>query len=193
MRIVDLEGRPAIDRAGAVRSLQAAELTLAPDQARALFTPAGLERLARSYWRYLGRVSAGLIRVRYTPTEREIVLVGRPLVLLAFAPPEYAVDGVRAGVRWAIRGGLLLAPAGRGAAGTLELRLGRGEGAGDGGERVDIEVAVTAFRPSLAVLFGRRFYEATQSRIHVLITHAFLRSLARLDLTRPAPGRHPGG
>ncbi|HEU0317246.1 MAG TPA: hypothetical protein VFR49_07950, partial [Solirubrobacteraceae bacterium] len=128
-----------------------------------------------------------------TPAERQIVIVGRPLVLLSFAPPEYDLDGSRAGVRWAIRGGLLLEPAGRGGAGTLALGLRRVEGADGGGERVEIEVEVTAFRPSLAVLFGRRFYEATQSRIHVLITHAFLRSLARLDLTRPAPGRHPGG
>ncbi len=190
MRLLDPEGRPTVDATGAVRSLQAADLTLAPDQVRALFSPAGLERLARNYWRYLGRVSLGLIRVRYTPAERQIVLLGRPLVLLAFAPPEYAVDGDRAGVRWAIRGGLLLDPAGRRGAGALALGLRRVDGA-DG--RVHIEVAVTAFRPSIARVFGRRFYGATQSRIHVLITRAFLRSLARLDLTRPAPGRHPGG
>jgi hypothetical protein len=189
VRVLDPERRPTLDAAGAVRSLQAADLTLPPDQVRALFSPTGLERLARSYWRYLGRVSLGLIRVRYTPAERQIVVLGRPLVLLSFAPPEYAVDRARASVRWAIRGGLLLDPAGRGGAGTLELGLRRV----DAGGRVHIEVAVTAFRPSLAEIFGRRFYEATQSRIHVLITHAFLRSLARLDLTRPVPGRHPGG
>jgi hypothetical protein len=32
-------------------------------------------------------------------------------------------------------------------------------------------------------------YEATQSVIHVLVTHAFLRSLARLDLAKSKVGR----
>ena len=38
------------------------------------------------------------------------------------------------------------------------------------------------FYPSIASGLGRWLYNATQSRIHVIVTHGFLRSLARLDL-----------
>ena len=36
---------------------------------------------------------------------------------------------------------------------------------------------------------ARWFYKNTQSRIHVLVTHGFLRSLARLELEESAVGR----
>ena len=36
---------------------------------------------------------------------------------------------------------------------------------------------------------ARWFYTQTQSRIHVLVTHGFLRSLARLELEESAVGR----
>ncbi len=36
---------------------------------------------------------------------------------------------------------------------------------------------------------ARWFYANTQSRIHVLVTHGFLRSLARLELEESAVGR----
>ena len=38
------------------------------------------------------------------------------------------------------------------------------------------------FYPAIAASFSMPVYEATQSSIHVLVTHAFLRSLATLDL-----------
>ena len=38
------------------------------------------------------------------------------------------------------------------------------------------------FYPSIASGLGRRLYDITQSRVHVVITHGFLRSLRRLDL-----------
>ena len=38
------------------------------------------------------------------------------------------------------------------------------------------------FYPAIASGLGLRLYNATQSRIHVVITYGFLRSLARLDL-----------
>ena len=38
------------------------------------------------------------------------------------------------------------------------------------------------FYPSIAVGFSMPVYEMTQSAIHVLVTHAYLRSLAKLDL-----------
>jgi hypothetical protein len=45
-----------------------------------------------------------------------------------------------------------------------------------------VEIAVANFYPSVARRLSRPVYRATQSRIHVLIAHGFLRSLQRLDL-----------
>jgi hypothetical protein len=56
--------------------------------------------------------------------------------------------------------------------------------------RVHIEVEVANFYPALASAIARWFYTATQSRIHVIVTHGFLRSLARLDLARSVVGRY---
>ena len=43
--------------------------------------------------------------------------------------------------------------------------------------------------PRLASRIARWLYANTQSRIHVLVTHGFLRSLARLELEESAVGR----
>ncbi|MDX6674653.1 MAG: hypothetical protein QOH11_2071, partial [Solirubrobacteraceae bacterium] len=45
------------------------------------------------------------------------------------------------------------------------------------------------FYPSIASGISRRVYKLTQSWVHVLITHGFLRSLARLDLAESKVGR----
>jgi len=55
--------------------------------------------------------------------------------------------------------------------------------------RVHVEVEVANFYPAIAHLVARWFYRETQSRIHVLVTHGFLRSLARLELEPSAVGR----
>ena len=54
--------------------------------------------------------------------------------------------------------------------------------------KVRIEVEVANFYPAIAAGFSMPVYEATQSAIHVLVTHAFLRSLAKLDLARSKIG-----
>jgi hypothetical protein len=59
----------------------------------------------------------------------------------------------------------------------------------DGRQRVLIEVEVANFYPSIAAGFSVPVYEVTQSAIHVLVTHAFLRSLAHLDLAKSKVGR----
>ena len=53
-------------------------------------------------------------------------------------------------------------------------------------------VEVANFYPMIATTFSRPVYRMTQSFIHVLVTHAFLRSLARLDLARSRTGRFAG-
>ena len=45
-----------------------------------------------------------------------------------------------------------------------------------------VEVEVANFYPAIASTISRWLYENTQSRIHVLVTHGFLRGLARLEL-----------
>ena len=55
---------------GAVRSVQTADLSMPERVLRELWLPVNLERLARTYWRFLQRVTLGLVRVRYTPTGR---------------------------------------------------------------------------------------------------------------------------
>ena len=182
-----------LDRSGAVRSVQAAELVLPEAELAALWTPTHLERLARTYWRFLSRVTLGLIRVAYTPTERFVVLIARPLVLLRFRAPEYEMDARRGIVRWRIESGLLVSRRGRGGDGYLQIDLQRGPPDADGRTRAQVEVEVSSFYPAIASRLGVPLYKATQSRIHVLVTHGFLRSLVRLDLAESRVGRFARG
>jgi hypothetical protein len=174
---------------GAVRSVQTAELTLPRDQLDRLWNAPNLENLARTYWRFLSRVTLGFIRVRYREDERAVVFLGRPLTLLRFDAPEYVVERDHGKVSWRIRDGLLVARAGR-KCGFLGLDVRRLEGDPDDPlAKVRIEVEVANFYPAIAVGFSMPVYEATQSAIHVLVTHAFLRSLAKLKLARSKVGR----
>jgi hypothetical protein len=191
--IEKLEDHTYEDRGnGAMRSVQAADLSL-PEQALAeLWSPMHLERLARTYWRFLTRVTLGLIRVLYGESGRSVVLVGRPLKLLTFKPPEYELDGERGVVRWRIERGLLVAKHGRGGHGHLQIDVRRLPASSNGEARVHVEVEVANFHPAIASGFGRRVYNATQARIHVFVTNGFLRSLARLDLAESKVGRLAG-
>ena len=54
--------------------------------------------------------------------------------------------------------------------------------------RAHVEVEVASFYPRLARPF-KWFYVNTQSRIHVIVTHGFLKRLARLELEESAIGR----
>jgi hypothetical protein len=178
-----------IARDGAVRSAQAAELTLPPAQLERLWTVENLENLARTYWRFLSRVTLGLIRVRYGTDERCVVFLCRPFTLLRFEAPEYLVESGHGRVSWRIRDGFLVARSGRGC-GSLTLDVHRlDDGQTSGMARVRIEVEVANFYPSIALGFSTPVYEITQSAIHVLVTHAFLRSLARLNLAKSKVGR----
>jgi hypothetical protein len=173
---------------GAVRSVQAAELSLDGAQLERLWTPENLENLARTYWRFLSRVTLGLIRVVYGEDERRVVFLARPFTLLRFEPPEYLLDGDHGKVTWRIRDGLLVARSGRGC-GFLALDVQRLASRGPGVEgRVRIELEVANFYPAIAAGFSTPVYEVTQSAIHVLVTHAFLRSLSRLDLATSRVG-----
>ncbi|MGI8902505.1 MAG: hypothetical protein ACR2IP_02340 [Solirubrobacteraceae bacterium] len=186
--IVSPRRSTVIARDGAVRSVQSAQLTMAPEDLERLWNPASLENLARTYWRFLSRVTLGVVRVVYGKDERSVVLLAKPLRLLRFGAPEYVLDGDQGRVCWRIRDGLLVARAGR-ASGFLSLDVRRSEA---DGRVLQIEVEVANFYPAIAARFSMPVYEATQSSIHVLVTHAFLRSLATLDLAQSRVGTYAG-
>jgi hypothetical protein len=185
--IVSPRESTVIQRDGAVRSVQSAELTIDEQDMEKLWTPANLENLARTYWRFLSRVTLGLIRVVYDADSRSVVLLGHPLTLLRFEAPEYTMEDDHGVVTWRIRDGLLVARAGRGC-GFLRLDVRRRPPDDSARRRVRIEVAVANFFPSIAVGFSIPVYEMTQSAIHVLVTNAFLRSLAKFDLAESKVG-----
>jgi len=188
VRIVDPEGAPTIDADGAARSVQAAELTIPADALVELWTPAALERLASTYWRFLERSSLGLIRVRYSNRDRAVVLLCRPFVLIGFDPPEYELGEACGTVRWQIRRGALVSHRQAGG-GFLQIDVCRLPDPQPGFGAIHVEVAVLSFYPSIANALSTRLYAATQSAIHVTVTHGFLRSLARLDLAQSRTGR----
>jgi hypothetical protein len=186
--IVSPSKSTVVNRDGAVRSVQSADLSLPAEQLDRLWNATNLERLARTYWRFLSRVTLGLIRVIYSEKERSVAFLVRPLTILRFDAPEYVMEAEHGQVRWRIKDGILVARAGRGC-GFLALDVRRYPPDSDGRARVHIEVEVANFYPSIAAGFGIPVYQLTQSFIHVLVTHAFLRSLARLDLAVSKVGR----
>jgi hypothetical protein len=191
--IVDLEDSTSLDEeSGAVRSVQKANLVIEQSALKEIWTPVHLEWLARTYWRFLTRVTLGLIRVTYGEDGRSVVFVARPLRLLSFQAPEYEMDATRGLVRWRIASGLLVSRRGRNGRGYLQIEVRRSAGDDPDHARLRVEVEVANFYPSIASRLGRRAYNATQSRIHVIVTYRFLRSLARLDLAESRIGRLHG-
>lgn len=178
---------------GGVSTRQAADVALPVAMLERIWTPEYLERLAATYWRFLERVSLGLLRVIYTPHSREVVLVRRPFVLLRFRAPEYDTEADRGSVTWPIDRGLLVIPRGRGK-GFLRISVERPDHepqAPDGQATLTVRSEVVNFYPLIAgagwfARIGRIVYRVTQLQIHIVVTNAFLRSLARLDL---APSR----
>jgi hypothetical protein len=179
------------DPNGTVKSRETAEVTLPRAELERMWTPEYLERLARTYWRFLTRVSLGLLRVLYTPSSREVAVIGRPFVLLKFLAPEYDIHAGGGTVTWPIDNGLLVATRGRRRG---YLRLSVELEPGDGPEAtVRVTSEVSNFYPRIAgsgwfARIGRIVYRITQLQIHVIVTHAFLRSLARLELEPSAVG-----
>jgi hypothetical protein len=179
---------------GAIGSKQVAEVTLPREELDKVWSAQHLESLARTYWHFLTRISLGLIRVRYTEASREVVLVCRPFVLLRFKVPEYEIDAEGGTVTWPIERGVLVAPNGRGR-GYLRLSVKRRPTEPSSSEATAIVSSeVVNFYPLIAgwgwfTRIGRLLYNQTQLRLHVIVTNAFLRSLANLDLEQSLVGK----
>jgi hypothetical protein len=184
-RIRDPEEHTVMDSDGKVRSVQAADVTLPARELERLWVPVSLERLARTYWRFLTRVTLGLIQVRYRPDGRDVTLLGL-IPLLTFEEPEYEMDGDRGIVRWRIEKGILVSKPHEG---YLEIDVSRAPTTDPATGQVHVEVEVANFYPAIAHRLSRFVYTQTQSRIHVIVTHGFLRSLASLDLAESRVGR----
>ena len=177
---------------GAIGSKQAAELTLPRAELERMWSPEYLEHLARTYWSFLTKFSLGILRVLYSEDAREVVVLTRPFVLLRFQKPRYKMEPDGGEVSWPIDRGLLVAPAGRGR-GYLRLSVRRGHHEAGDEVTATITSEVVNFYPLLAgwgwfSTIGRFIYNQTQLRIHVTVTHAFMRSLANLELERSEVG-----
>jgi len=187
VRLLHEGKRSGVPQSGAVDAEQRAEVELPAEALEALWRPENLERLARAYWRYLHRISLALIRVRYEPDSRTVVLLLRPLALLRFRAPEYETGPAGGSVTWGIERGLLVAREGRGS-GYLRIAVARGgDAAAAGKARLAVAVEVRNFYPWIRgsghfARVGTWLYSQTQARIHSLVTRGFLRSLARLEL-----------
>jgi hypothetical protein len=177
---------------GAVTSTQEADIDLPEEALAQLWNAHNLERLARTYWRFLTRITLGVVRMHYREDGRDVCLFGlAPLALLTFQVPEYELEEDHGVVRWRIEKGLLVSRRGHGGDGFLEIDVRRCPSDDPGRGRLHVEVEVANFYPAIASGFGRWIYANTQSRIHVIVTHGFLRSLARLDLAHSRVGRFP--
>jgi hypothetical protein len=148
-----------------------------------------LERLARTYWRFLTRCTLGLIRIQYTDEERFVVFIRKPFVLLAFRKPEYEMDDVRGIVRWRIERGVLVAAPGINSDGYLEIDVARRPSEKPGLSTLHVDVEIANYYPRIAASIAQWVYAATQSKIHVLVCYAFLRSIARGDLAESKTAR----
>src|SRR5688572_3707791 len=81
-----------IEAEDAVQSTQEAIATLPERELERLWKGEYLERLARTYWAFLNKVSLGLIRVVYADDSRTVVLLSRRIPLLRFHVPEYETE-----------------------------------------------------------------------------------------------------
>ena len=178
---------------GSVTSRNIADITIPPHELERIWNTESLERLARTYWRFLTRASLGLIQVEYGPNSRDIVLVARPFVLLRFFAPEYETNSDGGTVTWRINRGLLVAPQGRGK-GFLRIAVERRDDPRTEGVELRVFSEVANFYPLLAgwgwwARIGGVIYRSTQYTIHNIVTNAFFRSLATLDLAESKVGR----
>ena len=186
-QVTDLHDSTTMDSSGAVTSIQSATVKLNSSALTAIWSEHWLERLARTYWAYLSKVTLGLIRVHYSATGREVVLLFKPFRLLTFSTPEYELDSQHGAVTWRIARGFLVANQDEG---LLRIAVTRPAGSSGGEfEALRVDVEVRNFYPAIAAKLSDHLYRWTQSAIHVVVTYGFLRSLARGELEESKAGR----
>jgi hypothetical protein len=137
---------------GAIESEQRVALTRPVVE----FSTTGAERLGRSYWREVRRLTGSLVRPRERGGALELRLLGGP-VLLRFDRPTLEASETRAFCSYPISGGLLT----RRAAGELAF-----EQTADA-----LSSTVRGFFPRVAN------YDRLQGRAHVAISRRYFRRL----------------
>jgi hypothetical protein len=120
------------------------------------FSAAGAERLGRSYWREVSRLTGSLVRPRERGGALELRLLGGP-VLLRFDRPTIDATASRAFCSYPIAGGLLTRRAGG------ELSFEQTAGA--------LSSTVRGFFPRVV------HYDRLQGRAHVAISRRYFRRL----------------
>ena len=181
-----------VSHTGSASSVQEAEVLL--PETVSFSSGDFLPRAARAYWRFISRVSLGLIRVVYAENHQSVVLLARPLSLLRFCPADYELGEDRGAVTWPIDRGLLVARDGRGR-GFLRMSIERMDDDSASGQVLfHVRMDVQNFYPWLRgsgpfARFGTWLYSQTQLRIHRMVTRGFLRSLANFDLPPSEIGR----
>jgi hypothetical protein len=120
------------------------------------FSAAGAERLGRSYWLEVRRLTGSLVRPRERGGALELRLLGGP-VLLRFDRPTIEASETRARCSYPIAGGLLT----RRAAGELTFEQTAGT----------LSSTVRGFFPRVAN------YDRLQGRAHVAISRRYFRRL----------------
>jgi hypothetical protein len=177
-----------MDADGAVRSVQGADIVLPEEILEDIWDAEHLERLARTYWSFLSDCTLGVIKVHYTAGERYVKALGL-IPLLTFDAPEYEIDEQRGCVRWRIKKGVLVQTKAHGGDGYLQVEVRRLPCNEPGRARINVEVTVANFYPQVARALSAFVYTNTQSRIHVIVTHGFLRRLVRRNLDQSVTGR----
>lgn len=110
-------------------------------------------------------------------------------MLLAFRKPDLKMNELRGIVRWRIERGLLVAALGIDGDGYLEIDVARKPSEKPGMSTLHVDVEIANYFPQIAAVIAQWFYAATQSKIHVLVCYAFLRSIARGDLAQSTSAR----
>jgi hypothetical protein len=177
-----------MDANGAVRSVQGADIIMPSEVLDDIWDAPHLERLARTYWSFLSTCTLGAIKVQYTDGERYVKLF-RTIPLLTFQEPEYEIDEQHGLVRWPIAKGVLVQRRAHGGDGYLQIEVRKLPSPEPGKAAINVEVTVANFYPQVASALSTFVYTNTQSRIHVIVTHGFLRRLVRRQLDESVTGR----
>ena len=154
-----------------------------------IWTPMYLERLARTYWRYLSRVTLGLIRVDYTDASAASCCCAARSCCCASTRPSTRSTRDRGIVRWRIARRRCSSPA-RARRRRLpgDRRPPLPGGRARARRRIHVEVEVANFYPAIADL-ARALVLRAHAVAHPRARHPRLPALARAARPRGVGGR----
>jgi hypothetical protein len=177
-------GREKTAVRGPVASIHQAELTVAVEGSEQLVGTGFVREVADEYWRFLSRISLGILRRHSEPDHVSLVVVSPRAALLRFRAPRYAASATSEEVEWGIDRGLLVAGRGRGQ-GLLRISIERlaHSGRDPGKARLLMRMEVLGYYPRSRghgwfAPMGAWIYGHTQAQIHRIVLRGFMRSLA---------------